>query len=510
MPADSVDPLPPEHAHLVTQLCDRYEAACRAGAPPAIADLLNQAPEAARPFLLRELWRRAQDDRPRAGRPQGTDEARAQLAGLDSWVEPVLEELLPTACVLTVEAGSPGDVGRTFRIIGHSAFLVGRDPEKANFTPADPHFSRSHFLIEANPPACRLRDLGSKNGTQVNGTRVMQADLHNDDLVGGGTLRLRVRLEGPGWKPDVPSTLTLDQPDLYPTIPPPPRSTEPYFDPEWPCVPGYRIEIELGRGGMGVVYRALCLADDVVVALKTIKPAVVPTRKAVERFRREIELQRRLNHAGIVAFRASGEAEGRLWLAMEYVEGRNASAVVKGEGTLAVTRAAGWTVQMLEALEHAHELEIVHRDIKPSNLLVTKRPGGTEVVKLADFGLARAYQESTMSGLTLAGSAGGTPEFMAPEQALDFHKAEPPADQFAAAATLYYLLTARYPFGRTGGDLGALIHRLLYDEPLEVSKVCSDLPVGLAEAVMRGLQRQPENRFADVHAFRQALLPYAV
>jgi serine/threonine-protein kinase len=193
---------------------------------------------------------------------------------------------------------------------------------------------------------------------------------------------------------------------------------------------------------------------------------------------------------------------------MEYVEGRDAGAMVKAEGPLPVARAVGWTVQLLEALGHAHARKFVHRDVKPNNLLLSVKAGTEEVVKLADFGLARAYQASKLSGLTMAGTAGGTVPFMPPEQALDFRSARPPADQYSAAATLYYLLTGRYVHG-TCRTVAELFPRLLKDTPERLDKVRVDLPAGLSVAVMRALERQPERRFADVFAFRQALLPYA-
>jgi serine/threonine-protein kinase len=342
---------------------------------------------------------------------------------------------------------------------------------------------------------CRLQDLGSKNGTRLNGTRLAEAELHHGDLIAAGTLQLRVRLEGPGWTAGPPLTVTVDPVDVSTAT-------------DWPQVPGYRTEAELGRGGMGVVYRAVCTADGSLVALKTIPPALLtPTRHGVERFLREIDVLRQLTHPGIVALRDSGETGGRLWFVMEYVAGRDAGALRKAGGSLAVGRVVGWAVQLLDALAFAHGLGIVHRDVKPSNLLVCGSEGA-EAVKLADFGLARVYQESALSGLTMIGSAGGTPEYMAPEQALDFRSARPAADLYATAATMYCLLTGKPPFGRCG-NLGEMIRKLLGDTPEPPERLRPDLPPGLSAVVMRGLQRKPEGRYPDARAFRRALVPYA-
>src|SRR5439155_19533887 len=134
------------------------------------------------------------------------------------------------------------------------------------------------------------------------------------------------------------------------------------------------------------------------------------------------------------------EANGLTYLAMDFGLGTDAAGILKQHGPLPRPRAVGLVCQLLEALEYAQAKGFVHRDIKPANLLVTK-VNGREVVQLADFGLARVYQTSRLSGLTMNGDIGGTLPFMAPEQILNFREAKPPVDQYAAAATLYNLLT---------------------------------------------------------------------
>jgi serine/threonine-protein kinase len=270
-----------------------------------------------------------------------------------------------------------------------------------------------------------------------------------------------------------------------------------------PTLPGYRVLREVGRGGMGVVYEALA-PEGGRVAVKTVLPAVRPNTTEVERFLREADILARLEHPNVVRFLAAGQTGSHLFFVMEFVEGANASHLVRDLGPLPIARAVGWTCQLLEALTCAHASGFVHRDIKPGNLLVTP----DDRVKLADFGLARAYQDSPMSGLTLTGAVGGTPEFMAPEQVLHFRSVGPAADQYAAAATLYYLLTARRLHDAAGRP-ATLFKLILQSDPVQLHTRRADVPPGLAAAVHRALSRQPEGRFPDANSFRLALLPYS-
>jgi serine/threonine-protein kinase len=257
---------------------------------------------------------------------------------------------------------------------------------------------------------------------------------------------------------------------------------------------------------MGVVYLAVRLASGTRVALKTIIPAANAAPPEVARFLREARILGRLRHPGIVAFEDMGAAGGTLYFAMEYVPGRDARRLLKESGPMPVGRAARLVCQLLEALEYAHARGFVHRDVKPANLLVTGE-GEREAVKLADFGLARVYQESKLSGLTLAGDLGGTLPFMAPEQVTNFRDARPPADQYAAAATLYNLLTNHYLYDFPAAfEQGLLM--ILHEDPVPVQSRRLDLPGGLSAVIHRGLAREPADRFPDVGALRAALLDF--
>jgi eukaryotic-like serine/threonine-protein kinase len=434
----------------------------------------------------------------------------------------------------TVTAGP--HQGQEFRFEGHDTFIVGRSKQAHFRLPQkDEYFSRVHFLVEVNPPQCRLLDMGSTNGTLVNGSKLGVADLHDGDLIQGGQTVLRVKLEpiAAAQAPDRPATHGTAE---APPDPPPPRCQETLsWVParrEGACpacgapakaqaagrlcgdcedlarqqqqpIPGYRIVRELGHGAMGVVSLAARQVDGAVVALKTIRPTGDVSRVAVERFLREADILRQLDHPHIVGFREMGEANSQLFFAMDYVRGTDAARLLKQQGPLPIARAVSLVCQVLEALAYAHGKGFVHRDVKPSNVLVAEADG-RETATLADFGLARVYQASKLSGLTMMGQPGGTVAFMAPEQVTQFREAKPAADQYAAAATLYYLLTDRYIF-----DFPPEQHRrllmVLQDEPVPLRTRRPDVPEELARVVHRALAKEVEKRFGDVGVLQREL-----
>jgi serine/threonine-protein kinase len=235
-------------------------------------------------------------------------------------------------------------------------------------------------------------------------------------------------------------------------------------------------------------------------------PAVVAGSVAVERFLREADILRRLRHRHIVTFRAVGQADGLLWFAMDLIEGMDAAKLVARDGRLEPTRAVRMLLPVLGALTYAHSEGFVHRDIKPANLLVTA--GSNEEARLADFGLARTYQASQLSGLTATGSIAGTPVYMAPEQVLSLRTVKPPADQYGAAATIYFLLAGTAPYDRTDNPHMQIVQILEHD-PVPLLKRNPALPKKLAAVIHKAMQREVDDRFPNVAEFAAALTPFA-
>jgi serine/threonine-protein kinase len=340
-------------------------------------------------------------------------------------------------------------------------------------------------------------DMGSHNGTYVNGNRVLYADLDDGDQIRAGHTILKVSVHPDADGDGVPMAAlhtTTNRHDV----------TARAYPPAFPEIAGYRLQRELGRGGMGIVYLATSLAHKAQVAVKAIVPAVSAAPVHVERLLVEARVLKALDHPHIVRFLDQGHTGGLIYFVTEYVPGTDAGTLLKKDGPFAIKRAVGLICQLLEALEYAHAKAFVHRDIKPANVLIATG-GGKEVPKLADFGLARVYQASQLSGVTMTIDVGGSAAFMPPEQITNYQGAAPPADQYSAAATLYTLLTGKHVL-----DLPKEIHRqfslILKAQPVPIQQRRADIGDDLAAAIHKALARNPSQRFADAAAFRRALV----
>ncbi len=263
----------------------------------------------------------------------------------------------------------------------------------------------------------------------------------------------------------------------------------------------YRVMRLLGEGGMGSVYEAEQIVMQRRVALKVIRRACTASPAALERFRREVRAAALLSHPNIVTA-YDAETAGELhFLVMEYVEGISLAWLVKERGPLPIEEACEYVRQAALGLQHAHERGLVHRDIKPDNLI--RCSDGT--VKILDFGLAALTAESG-GGLTEANVVMGTPEYMAPEQAEDSHKADIRADLYSLGCTLYYLLTGKPPYPAPTPLLKVLAHR---DRPVpSLRRARPDVPPELAAVVERLLAKKPEDRYQTPRDVAAALQPF--
>jgi serine/threonine protein kinase len=206
--------------------------------------------------------------------------------------------------------------------------------------------------------------------------------------------------------------------------------------------PRYRILGTLGSGGTGIVFKAEHRPLERTVVLKIIHKSLTDRPKAIERFRQEAKAAARLNHPNIVEAFDAERAGDLHFLVMEYLGGRNLDELVRSKGPLPVALACEIVRQAALGLQHAHERGMVHRDLKPHNLLST----AAGQVKIVDFGFARFCSEYSGSSLTAPGVVLGTPDYFAPEQALDARRADIRADIYGLGCTLYFLLAGRPPF----------------------------------------------------------------
>ncbi len=255
-----------------------------------------------------------------------------------------------------------------------------------------------------------------------------------------------------------------------------------------PQVPGYRVEALLGRGGMGVVYRAWHVRLKRTVALKMLLAGPSARPEELERFLRESQAVAGLRHANIVQLYDVGEVDGRPFFTMEFVEGGNLASQIQGIPQ-PLRQAAALVVTLAEAIHTAHQSGFVHRDLKPANILLTA--DGTP--KITDFGLARRLEGD--DGLTLSGAPLGTPSYMAPEQARgDKHAIGPGTDVYALGALLYELLTGRPPFRADSPT--ATLQQVITDDPVPPARLNPRVPRDLQTICLKCLHKEQPRRYA--------------
>ncbi len=272
----------------------------------------------------------------------------------------------------------------------------------------------------------------------------------------------------------------------------PPLSAEPP-----PQLPDFEILGEVGRGGMGVVYKARHIPDNRIVAVKVIRQERLRDEDSVRRFRREAQAAARASDPNIVRVFDSDHTGDTHYLVMEYVDGVTLQRLVDDHGPLPVAQACDFMRQAADGLQHAQEQALVHRDIKPSNLMVTG--GDTPIVKILDLGVARllpplgAAPGESLSTLTQGGSVIGTADYIAPEQLENPHGADIRADLYSLGCTFYFLLTGHVPF--PGGTLISKLDKQRWQTPEPVETRRRELPAAVVTVVQKLMSKRPADRY---------------
>ncbi len=413
--------------------------------------------------------------------------------------------------------------GREFALGGSDSSVVGRSSQARFSMIEDRLLSREHFRIAIKPPQCTLTDLGSTNGTKVNGLRVETTPLRDGDVITAGDSAFVVHIERSAEDGVVPVRCIGCGREA-----PHPATEEETEGSQWLCDectlrrqrypatdPDFLIERRIGVGGMGEVYLARQLSINRPVAIKMMAPTGGASEKAKDYFRREMTVLKDLLmpsgkcHPNIVAFYDIFEIEGQFQLVMEYVAGRNALEWVGGmSAPLPIASAARIGRLMLSALDYAHSKGYVHRDVKPTNLLVMGPPQ-RPLVKLSDFGLAKSFRENTgFMGLTHQGDIGGSVGFLSPDHIRDFSESKEPADIYSAGATLYYLLTLRYPYLDFDPKRGDAHNVILENPAVPLRAFRPDAPEGLDRVLRKSLEKHPRDRWKSAAAMSEALRPF--
>ncbi len=409
--------------------------------------------------------------------------------------------------------------GKVFSYTEHDTFIFGRMDDCHACIPNDTQVSRHHFILEANPPQACLRDLGSLNGTYVNGKkyggrlagetpdegakrRYPEIELKPGDVIRVGKTSLEVTIEQPKEKPRhkvdpaLADWLSLSPKQLAQLL---------FGDLKKPgqggklTIPGYHIEAEIGRGGFGVVYRAKRDFDNSFAAIKVVFARVDADSAAVERFQREADVVKQLDHPHIVRLFKSGNSGTIFHLLMEYCDGGSIWDLMrKNGGKLGLTQAMPIILNALSGLAYAHKLGFVHRDIKPQNILLHRGEG-----RLSDFGMSKSFEQAGLSGLTMTGKYAGTSYFMPREQITNFKHVKPASDVWSMAATIYNILTGKFPYEFT--KQRDPIDVILNEDIVPIVKRSKSLPASISAVLDQALAKKPKHRYQTGAEFLAAL-----
>ena len=258
---------------------------------------------------------------------------------------------------------------------------------------------------------------------------------------------------------------------------------------------GYRIDELIGRGGMGLVYRATNVALNRIYALKVLAPGLAEDEGFRQRFKREMRIAASLHHPNIVGIHYAGEQDGMLFFVMDYVTGTDLREILIKQGALDPNRAVDLLEQFASALDAAHRRGLVHRDVKPGNIMITVKDG-EEHAYLTDFGLAKKFD--TASGLTTKGSIVGTVDYMAPEQ-ITGSRTDARTDIYALGCVFYQMLTGKVPYERENSV--ATLYAHVHEPPPPLDGDISDTHPAFAPVFEKAMAKESDERYFSAGDF---------
>jgi len=454
---------------------------------------------------------------------------------------------MPGSVVLSILEGPL--TGQTFDFDCCDIFLFGRAANCHLCLPDDPFVSSYHCIMVIEPPDVRIRDLGSLNGTYVNGKKqggrrpeqssiqgrrlvFPEVLLKDGDMVQVGRTRFVVSIQTPPRSTMVIRCVSCKAPIA--------GSRDVMDAGDWLCsrcqrkasenpqhflrtmlhqgltVRGYRtgeqladykLEERLAEGGMGFVHLARSKVDGSRVVLKVLHSELAASEHNRKSFLREMMVLRKLEHPNVVQYKDYGDVGNTFFFVMEYCNRGTLEEMAAGQaGPLPWDRVAPLMLDVLRGLDYAHRRGIVHRDLKPGNVFLHDGGNGT-AAKVGDFGLAKSFQRAGLSRMTVVGEYAGTYNFMAREQLTNFKYAKPACDVWSTGATFYHLLTQEFP--RTAVPERDPIDVVLEDQIVPIQKRGVDVPRAVAKVINRSLSSDLERRYPAagdmLHALEKVL-----
>lgn len=422
---------------------------------------------------------------------------------------------------------------QTFPLRDGVVFIFGRHAKATFSLAADPAASHLHFLVDTSENRVRIIDLGSTNGLVINerhmggkqGTPFTDfVRLKSGDTILAGACLFRLSVdEEPATANPAPSSggterhpapdrerlasgrlTAIMQKDISARLAAREREkTRTHQDNGLPAIAGYTLLEQIAVGGKSLVYRAVKDDTGAAAAIKAITPEWLEKPRAMEVFRREVDITKQMRHVNIIRYLGDGVSGGRPYIAIEYVDGGSLEDLLAASPgrRLETDQAVPLFLQLLEAVAYMHSLSFVHRNICPRNVLFDLRRGGSLAVKLTDMGLASRASTGGPVEFPPILLAGGEPACMPPERLTDPNRVLPESDVFSAAATFFHMATGvpPYEFGDRGEN-----ETIIAGLTRSLADMRPDLPGRASEVVGRALSHIPENRYPGAQAFLEA------